>query len=278
MQFRRRPRCQWVSSRIRRIHIRRCYVPVMPRDPQRKLSFRTHGGRRKGAGRPPKGPRSSERHKTRPKLLRNDPVHVVARVEPDVGNLRCNAAYHALREASAMTAARRSTFRIVHFSIQGTHLHLICETTDRMALARGMQGFQISAARRINKAVSKVQKRVRHGRVFSDRYHAVALKSPKSVRNTVAYVLNNWRHHHEGRGARSRRWLLDPYSSAVSFDGWKEQPGKRFEPPDWHLRLSVWQPRTWLLREGWTKWGLVSVWEVPGPPAERGRRERVAAR
>ena len=54
--------------------------------------------------------------------------------------------------------------RIIHLSIQRTHLHLIVEANDRDALSSGMQSFEISAARRINRVCK------RSGRVFTDRY------------------------------------------------------------------------------------------------------------
>ena len=31
--------------------------------------------------------------------------------------------------------------------------------------------------------------------------------------------------------------------------------------------MMSWRPRTWLLSEGWRRYGLVSVYEVPGPRA-----------
>src|SRR5882672_1747694 len=143
---------------------------------QTELVFRSWGGARRGAGRPAAGPRSSEPHLRRPKLLASQPVHVVMRVANDVGSLRKRDLYMAIREAT-ITAARRENFRIVHLSIQRTHLHLIVEATDRLALARGMQGLQISAAKHINAAISGRGVR-RRGKVFTDRYHARILNSP----------------------------------------------------------------------------------------------------
>src|SRR4029079_10068870 len=109
---------------------------------------------------------------------------------------------------------------IVHLSIQSNHLHLIVEAEHKTALAKGMQAFQISAAKQINQIISKRRGVRRRGRVFSERYHARALKSPRSVRNAVAYVLNNWRRHREDRAELARTWGVDPYSSGVYFNGW----------------------------------------------------------
>src|SRR5690349_1787857 len=108
----------------------------MPGKAQLEMTLNTWGGARKGAGRPPKGRRSSEPHKTRPLLRRTEPVHVVIRVGESVGSLRRRDTYRALREAT-ITTAKRDDFHIVHISIQGNHAHLIVEAEDRMALARG---------------------------------------------------------------------------------------------------------------------------------------------
>ena len=234
---------------------------------QRQFVFRTHGGKRKGAGRPPKGPRSSEPHQKRVTFLATEPLHVNVRVDPDVGRLRKRHMYKAIREAT-ICAAKRDDFRIVHLSIQSNHLHLIIEAQNKVALAKGMQGFQISAAKQINYAISKQRGVRRRGRVFSDRYHARVLKSPRSARNALAYVINNWRRHGEDRAHFTKKWRVDPYSSGIYFAGWKELvEAERFlpMPPRTYESLIVWFPRTWLLREGWARHGAVSFYEVPGP-------------
>ena len=82
-------------------------------------------------------------------------------------------------------------------------------------------------------------------------------------------LLNNWRRHREDRAPFAQGWLIDPFSTGWSFDGWKERAD---DPFIWKLRASYepmmsWRPRTWLLREGWRRYGLVSVYEVPGPRA-----------
>src|SRR6202000_573125 len=110
---------------------------------QQDLTFPcTRGGARKGAGRPRiTSRRASERHLTRPFLATSTPVHVTIRAVPGLGCLRRPATNHAIREAT-IVAAKREQFRIVHLSIQNTHVHLIVEARDRMAMARGVQGFE----------------------------------------------------------------------------------------------------------------------------------------
>jgi REP element-mobilizing transposase RayT len=223
------------------------------------------GGKRRRAGRKPKGKRAGSPHKQRPELKARHPVHVVLRVISAVGNLRRRCTYKAVREAT-LTAAQRENFRIVHLSIQRTHLHLLVEADDKAALAVGMQGFQISAAKHLNAAISKGRPGPRRrGTVFPDRYHAEVITTPTQARHTLSYCLNNWRKHQEDRIEPMSEWHIDWFSSAIHFPGFAEygdEPFFRRGPPTCDP-LIVYQPRTWLLREGWKKCGPISCREVP---------------
>jgi REP element-mobilizing transposase RayT len=233
------------------------------------------GGKRPGAGRPKSGVRASERHKQRPKFSAYEPIHVVMRTRPEVGSLRTHAVFRAIKEASFTAFAHDEralaspnvsaksrkldrAFHIVHLSIQRTHVHMIVEATDRDALFRGMQAFGISAARHINGELG------RKGSVFADRYFPRALTTPTQVRNCLAYVLNNWKHHKESSRSLRSSWVVDPYSTGSEFDGWKESGGQKLIVASGHDGPMVWWAKTWLLREGWRKRGLISTDFVPG--------------
>jgi REP element-mobilizing transposase RayT len=207
-------------------------------------------------------------------------VHVVLRVCPEVvealGTLRGGDVYRAVR-AATIVLGKREDARIVHLSIQRTHLHLLVEAHDRLALARGMLAFQISAAKQINRLVL-VDGTRRRGQVFADRYHAEIVTSPRYARHVLSYVMNNWRKHGEHREEVAHGWRVDPFSTAVVFDGWRELGDRQrwvyratYEP------MAVWPPRTWLLTEGWRRHGLVSCHEVPSDTTRRPRRPRAVA-
>lgn len=218
-----------------------------------------HGGARPGAGRPRNPNRRDPLHATRPKVSRHEPQHTVLRVRKDVGRLRRGKVYRALRKTLSRMLGMLG-FQVCHVSIQHNHLHLIVEAAGKDALRRGMQGFAISAA----KAINKVMKR--SGKVFEFRYHATAITSPRQARHALSYVLNNWRRHNEDERARAaHEAVIDPYSTARQFPGWKESqlavlpPGfETFDP------LEVARPRTWLLQVGWTKHGKISAFATPG--------------
>lgn len=125
-----------------------------------------------------------------------------------------------------------------------------------------MQGFQISAARRLNAAFTKQDGRRRTGSVFVDRYHPEVIDNPRQARHCLAYVLNNWRKHGEPLTSVARTWRIDPFSSAISFRGWAEQPQHWAAPPTYE-RLPVSFPQTWLLYDGWKRYGAIAVDEVP---------------
>ena len=232
---------------------------------QRDKNNQWRGGARPGAGRPRLPRRASEHHKVRARVRPSEPVHVVMRATAEVGSLRTQVVFLAFREAAIAVLKHADVFHIVHVSVQRTHVHLLVEAVDRMALAKGMQAFAISAAKHINAGTRTRAGQRRRGSVFTDRYHARSLTTPREVRNCIAYVLNNWRHHGEHRAPPSNRWKIDPYSSALAFNGWKgrEERGG-FKLPDGYNGLIVWFPKSWLLRIGWRRHGLVSIAEIPG--------------
>jgi len=194
---------------------------------QQSLELRTHGGKRRGAGRPRKGRRKNEPHVKRPSLSRRSPAHTILRVEKDIATLRKRDAYHAIRIA-LRSSLRRPDFRVVHMSLQRKHIHLVVEADDACALARGMRGLEIAMAKRLNTAISDGRGTRRTGRVFRDRYHARILRSPRDVRNVIGYVLNNWRHHDEHRELEAMSWDVDYFSSGPTFDGWAEARDRRY--------------------------------------------------
>jgi REP element-mobilizing transposase RayT len=215
---------------------------------QKELVFRTHGGKRAGAGRPRAQPGSRVAHAERPAHAARHPAHVTIRVDRRRGNLRrwktASAVGRAFRAATA--SALVAHFRVVHFTIQRDHLHLIVEAADKDAFARGMKGIGCRVAKAINRAHDR-----RRGRVLGDRYHARALTTPAAVRNAIRYVYLNALKHDADDGVPDLGTAvtdgLDPCSSAPWFQGWARPPPA--PPPERPAPTSA--PTTWLLRVGW---------------------------
>lgn len=152
------------------------------------MELPTWGGRRKGAGRKPKGRVALVSHDARPELDGRTPVHVVMRVRDDVRSLRARATFLAILAAFA-AARERSGLRLIHYSVLGNQLHLIVEADDRDALSRRIQGLAIRLARAINRAQH------RKGRVFVDHYFEHVVRTPAEVRHAIRYVEQNQRLH-----------------------------------------------------------------------------------
>jgi REP element-mobilizing transposase RayT len=221
-----------------------------------------HGGVRKGAGRK-KSVRRGGPHRRRPEISARHAVHVVLRINGG-SELRQGKAYNALRVV--LRALLDATdYRIVHISIQNNHLHLLVEAANKRALQSCMQRFTIRAARALQAAMGW------HGKVFPWRYHATQIKTARQARNTLAYVLNNWRRHREDiASATTRAAAVDPYSSGILFDGWIGSP--LLEPWPGYLPPPVSAPRSTLLRSEWKRCGLIDLFERPGPVAFADRR------
>jgi len=208
------------------------------------------GGRRRGAGRKPAGERAGIRHASRRELSYRHPAHVTLRVRPDVHFLRYAKLVRAF-EGSLGRSCERGDFRVVHYSLQSNHVHLLVEAANPAALACGMKAVGARLARAVNRVFRRV------GPVLADRYHLRVLKTPREVRNALRYVLLNGRHH---ASRASGRVVLDPASSARWFDGWNEVeswPAAATPSP-------VARATTWLLTVGWRRHGLIDPADVPG--------------
>src|SRR5215468_1816130 len=105
----------------------------MARVRQTELKYRTWGGKRPGAGRKPKGERAGVSHRARPVLKPRFPVHVTWRFARNVWNLRSGRSFSRLERAFFVSASRFHV-RLIKYSVQGNHVHLILEAPDRVAL------------------------------------------------------------------------------------------------------------------------------------------------
>ena len=206
---------------------------------------RTWGGRRIGAGRKPAHPRPNVSHAPRPAHDPRHPVHVTLRAARGLKSLRSEPAFQAL--SLAFAAASREGFRVVHFSVQTDHVHLIVEADAGDGLRAGINGLSGRMARALNRIWH------RSGAVWSDRYHSRALATPREVRNGLVYVLLNFRKHLRAAPG------IDPRSSGAWFDGWSHNPTPPTKP------CPVAPARTWLATSGWRRAGRpIGTHEAPG--------------
>jgi REP element-mobilizing transposase RayT len=211
-------------------------------------------------------------------------VHVTLRAR--IAPLRSQHVFPTVRLA-LLRAARRQPerFRLLQFSVQRDHVHLIVEAADARALSSGVRSVAIRVARYVNDLLG------RRGPLWADRWHGRALATPREVRHALAYVLCNFRKHAAQSDARRRAMMaragsascvragVDPYSSGEWFDGWRGwKPASGVAPPfavrpAWPTSAAaadgtaaarvVSEPTTWLAAVGWRRYGLVALDESP---------------
>jgi REP element-mobilizing transposase RayT len=216
------------------------------------------GGPRVGAGRPPESKNPPVHHVRRPPVPRSCPAHVTLRLRPGLPSLRQRRFLRALRP-SLRAACERGEFRVLHYSVQANHLHLLVEAAGKEALGRGMKAISARVARAVHRAFGLA------GAVLHGRYHLRVLRTPREVRNALAYVLLNARKHWKQRRGEAPPVRLDEASSGRWFEGWRRKPPSREPPGDAQAGpREVARPRTWLLVAGWRRHGLIDPAEVPG--------------
>jgi len=225
---------------------------------QKQLVFdfpkpRVHGGKRKGAGRKRRGPRSRVSHRARSSFGRERALHVTCRIGEGLPCLRDPATVVVLMNYLARMG-KKEGFRVVEYSIQGNHIHLICEAVDDVALSRAMNGLLSGIARTLNRHWG------RRGKVFEDRYHVELLETPTQCRYALRYVLHNAKKH----GSRSPRSGADPCSTAPWF------PFTSTTNPRSDSKPAA-APRTWLLQEGWRRSGPIHLHDHPRLPTQKSK-------
>jgi REP element-mobilizing transposase RayT len=221
------------------------------------------GGRRAGAGRRRVAARPSPPHRPRAPHRARWPVHVTLRAQKALPSLRSGKVFAFVRRSLA--ASHKDAFRVVHFSVQSDHVHLVVEGDHPVAFVRGLQGLAVRCAKAVNRAVG------RRGSFWCSRYHSRALRTPTEARRGLGYVLLNFRKHLRAAPG------VDPRSSGAWFGGWRKAgPASRDASP-------VVSPRTWLATVGWRRaGGAIALDEHPSgtrtPRPARASSDRPPAR
>lgn len=225
-------------------------------------------------------------HVRRERVTRHHGLHVTLRLVDGLPSLRRPTHTDLILRVFAAECERKG-FRLVQFAIRSNHLHLVCEAESTRALSRGVQRLASRAARGVNRRLART------GRVFRDRFHVVVISKPRQMRNVLRYVLLNeskdrarrarlgpaLARHGLARRARLGPALaegpcppfqggIDPWSSAYYFDGFANVgPPPPEPPPEPGERIveatgpPVTAPRSWLLRVGWRRYGLIDTEE-----------------
>lgn len=242
-------------------------IQMRRRPLQTEFHFKTHGGKRAGAGRKRAAANVGlQKHEARDAFDPTDPVHVTMRAVRGVPSMRAEVVSAVV--VAEIRRASEKGFRILHYSIQTDHLHLITEADSKLELARGVQRLAARVAMRIN-ALAR-----RRGMFWRERYHRRDLGSPQQFRNALVYVTFNSRKHASAGERAVRARELDGLSSA------RWIPELDWAPPDdtFLERLRGWRaaagagpppvapPERWVARTGWKKHGRLDPFEAPKLP------------
>jgi REP element-mobilizing transposase RayT len=165
----------------------------------------------KGAGRPSvltkKELTTRVYHRSRPELPKAKPVHVTIKTNKNViPNLRSKVLYKQIRQS--MKRARILGIRIIHFSVQRDHVHLLIEADNKQQLGESMRVLSISLTKRLSHVLKRKVK------ALKSRYHLHVLKSLQEIKNAKNYILSNGQKH----GTSDAH---DFYSSAISFSDFR---------------------------------------------------------
>jgi REP element-mobilizing transposase RayT len=205
----------------------------------KQLKFKTHGGKRKGAGRPNRSGTPS--HKKRPTVNFKKPLHITMKFNKNVGTLRTVSRLKAFQ--NTLRRAKKFELHVLHYTLQYDHIHIIVEAPSNDLLSRGMK----SLAGRLSRLFAK-------GKAFKGRYHLHQLHTPTEVKRAYRYVLLNTSKHEKLID------FLDDFSSARHFKGWEhfkkvgflleEQLEEYTRHP---LPNYLSEARSWLAQTGWTR-------------------------
>jgi REP element-mobilizing transposase RayT len=159
-----------------------------------------HGGRRPGSGRKRIHSKGVS-HRARERVTSRQALHVNFKVKTSIRNKEC---LQILKKS--IQNARSHGLKVLHFSLESNHVHLILEATDNSLLTKGMRSLTIT----FSKGIAK-------GRIQIERYHLHVLRTLRETKNAIHYVLFNHQKHLNLKKAQ-----VTPYSSLGLINDLKE--------------------------------------------------------
>lgn len=201
-----------------------------------QVQMHFHGGPRKGAGR--KRIKSKGiAHRTREKVTCHKPLHVNFKYRTTIKNKFC---LRLLKRA--IHNARAQGLKVIHFSLQHNHVHLIVEATNNSILTSGMRSLTVT-----------MTKGLKMGKVQLERYHLHVLKSIRETKHAVHYVLFNQQKHEKGTSSQ-----IDEYTSLLGLNNAIELIRKFAVAKKMSLKIrkgEIWkgdQENSYLLKRAWS--------------------------
>jgi REP element-mobilizing transposase RayT len=127
-------------------------------------------------------------HRSRPILPKDRPVHVTVKFNKSkIGNIRNKLYYQAIRKG--FRRLRVHGARLIEYSVQHDHIHLLIEASDSKTLGRAMRSLSISLSKRFSLINNQKVK------ALKNRYHLHILKTINELKIARNYILNNGKKH-----------------------------------------------------------------------------------
>lgn len=152
------------------------------------------GGRRPGSGRN-RIKSKGVAHRPRETICSRTPMHINFKYKTYIKNKDC---LRLLKRA--ILNARSHGLRVLHFSLQTNHIHLIVEADDNGTLTTGMRSLTVTFAKGLKK-----------GQVQIERYHLHVLRALRETKNAIHYVIFNQQKHEKKKTSN-----IDEFSSILS--------------------------------------------------------------
>jgi REP element-mobilizing transposase RayT len=152
----------------------------------------------KGAGRPAIHD-PGIRHTERLKIEKLTSLHLTVKIKKIKADLKNKIILTILKRA--IKNARKKGLRIIHYSLEYDHIHLLAETENNDVLGKGMQSFGVT----MGKAINRLRKL--GGEVYKHRYHLRKIKSGRELKNVMNYIFTNGIKH------KTAREVVNPYNS-----------------------------------------------------------------
>jgi REP element-mobilizing transposase RayT len=146
---------------------------------------------RKGAGRPAIHD-PGIRHTGRPKLKKSASLHLTVKVRKNKADIKNKSILMILKRA--IQNARKQGLKVIHYTLEYDHVHLLIEADNNFVLGKGMQAFGVTMAKAINRA-KKLS-----GSVYKTRYHFRQITGTKELKNVMMYIFKNGLKHGTSKG------------------------------------------------------------------------------
>jgi REP element-mobilizing transposase RayT len=142
------------------------------------------------------------RHIKRERIIKDTSLHITIKVRENKADIQNKKVLKALHQA--IKRARAKSLKLIHYTLEYNHIHILVEIDNHQILGKAMQAFGISLAKNINKV------KALKGAVYKHRYHLRKITTPTELRNVLHYIFSN--------GVKHKRTysILDKYNSAIA--------------------------------------------------------------